>query len=140
MVSVTSRSGQAFLSLVLLMGGTMLLIGLTLVFITVSFVDTGYGYQAISQAEAMATSGAEDALLQLERNNSTFGSSGGESYTLPVGSGYANVTVTTNAPSAGFVTILSTASVANHTRNVTIVAAVNATTSQVSIASWQVTQ
>ncbi len=137
--------GQAFLSLVLLMGGAMLLIGVTLTFIAVSFIDMGYGYQAVVQAESIANSGAEDALLQLDRNIA-FGNTGGYTYVLPVGSSTANVTVTQNNtgfasnPGVGLTaTILSSASVANRTRNVTVIVALNATTSQVTVMSWQVT-
>jgi hypothetical protein len=133
------EKGQAFLSLVLLVGGAMILIGLTLAFLATSFVDTGYGYQALTQAEAIATSGVEDALLQLDRNPN-FGNTTGYSYTLPVASSTAMVTVTQSDPSAGFVTILSSATVGNRTRNVTVIAAVNASTSQVSVVSWQITQ
>lgn len=132
-------AGQAFLSLVLLVGGAMTLIGLTLAFIATSFIDTGYGYQAITQAQAAATSGAQDALLQLDRNV-TFGNSSGYTYSLPVGSSTATVTVTQSSPSAGFVTILSTATIANRTGKVMVVAAVNTTTSQTAVASWQIIQ
>jgi len=132
-------SGQAFLSLVLLMGGAMLLIGLTLAFIATSFIDTGYGYQALTQAQAAAASGAQDALLQLDRN-AGFGTTNGYVYTVSVGSSTATVTVTQNAPSAGLVTIYSTATVANRTRNITVVASVNASTSQVAVVSSGITQ
>lgn len=124
--------GQAFLSLVFLIGTIVALIGITLAFFANSFIDTGYGYQASTQAEAIATSGAEDALLQLNRS----GSSAPTSYTLPVGSSTATVTITQGSPSTGYVTILSTATVSSRIRKINVVAALNASTSQVSVVSW----
>ncbi len=133
--------GQTFLALIFLIGGTVLLIGLTLAFLATSFIDTGYGYQSSVQAEAVATSGAQDALLQLDRN-ANFGSPGpsGYHYNVTVGSSTAAVTVTQSVPSAGFDTILSAATVSNHIRKINVVVAINATTSQISVVSWQTIQ
>jgi hypothetical protein len=126
--------GQMFLALMFLIGGAVVAIGLTLAFITSSFVDTGYGYRAAVQAEAVATSGAEDALLQLNRNSSFSNESG---YNVPVGSSTAVVAVAQGVPDIGFASILSTATISNRTKNIEVVVAVNATTSQVTIVSWQ---
>ncbi len=130
------RHGQAFLALVLLIGGLALAVGITLAFVSNSFVDVGYGYRASLQAQAAATSGAEDALLQLARN-AAFATT---TYSFAAGNTTVNVSVTQNAPSAGFATISSTATVANHTRTLAVIAAVNASTSQVNVISWQVVQ
>jgi len=127
------RRGQAFLALIFFIGGIVLLIGITIAFLANSFIDSGYGYKAALQAEAVATSGANDAMLQLQRNSGF--SSGG--YNMTVGSSTATVTVTQNSPSSGFITILSTATVSNRTRNVNVVLSLNATTSQTSVVSWQ---
>ena len=131
------RGGQAFLSLVLLVGATIGLIGMMLIFFANSFVDTGYGYRALAQAEAVAGAGAQDALLQLARNVN-FSNTGG--YAVAVGSSTATVTVTQNSPSAGLVTILSTAVVSSRIRKINVVAAVNASTSQVTVNSWNLVQ
>ena len=127
--------GQAFLALIILIGGSAILIGVTLAFLANSFVDTGYGYRASVSADAVATAGAQDALLQLDRNSSF--SSGG--YSVVVGSSTATVTVSSST-SAGIVTIASTATVSNHTRKLTVLASVNSTTGQVTVTSWQATQ
>ncbi len=124
--------GQAFLALIFLIGTIVALIGITLAFLANSFIDTGYGYQASTQAEAVATSGAEDALLQLNRS----GSGAPSSYSVPVGSSTASVTITQGSPSAGLVTILSTATVSSRTRKINVVAALNASTTKVSVVSW----
>lgn len=125
--------GQAFLALIFFIGSIIVLAGITLAFFTNSFVDIGYGYQASVQADALAASGAEDALLHLDRGDLVFPAS----YNLMVGSSTAAVTVTKDVPSAGYYTILSTATVSNRMRKVNVVAAVNAITSQVSVISWQ---
>jgi len=124
--------GQAFLSLVFLIGGIVILIAVTLAFLVNSFIDTGYGYQALTQAEGVASSGAEDALLQIDRGVFTSNTS----YSVPVGSNTASVTVTLASPSTGYDTILSSATVSNRTRKVNVIVAVNASTSQASVVSW----
>ena len=125
--------GQTFLALVLFVGGIIILIGLTLAILEASFVDTGYGYQASVQAEAAATSGAEDALLQLDRNPG-FTSNG---YTVVVGSTTATVSV---ANTAGIITIIATAEVSNRTKKVDVTAAVSTSTNQVAVTAWTVIQ
>lgn len=135
------RRGQAFLALVFLIGGLALAVGITLAVVFNSVIDTAYGYRALTQAQAAATSGAEDALLQLDRNSNFTAAPPG--YSVAVGSSTATVSVVAGAagtPLAGFDTIVSTATVANRTRKVSVVAAVNASTSQVSVVSWQIVQ
>lgn len=132
------QRGQAFLGLVLLIGGLALAVGITLAVVFNSVIDTAYGYRALTQAQAVATSGAEDALLQLDRNSNFTAAPPG--YSVAVGSSTATVTVAAGAPSAGFDTITSAATVAGRVRKVSVVVAVNASTSQVSIVSWQIVQ
>lgn len=125
------------MALVFLIGGIITLAGITLAFLATSFIDTGYGFQASVVAEATATSGAQDALLQLDRNPSFSNTSG---YSLPVGNNTATVTVTQNSPSAGFVTILSQASVSAHVKKINVVLSENTTTGQLNVISWQEVQ
>lgn len=125
--------GQSLLALVILIGGIILAAGISLALITASFVDSGYGYQASEQAEAVATAGAEDALLQLARNN-TFSNTGG--YALTLASSTATVTVTQNSPSANYITVLSTATISFHVKKVQIVLWENPATGQTTITSW----
>ncbi len=131
------KRGQTFFALVFLIGGLVLLIGLTLAFLANSFIDTGYGYQASVRAEAVAVSGVQDALLRLDRlpTSSVTGTS-----TVAVGTNTATVTVSSGVPAAGFATILSAATVSGRTRKINVVVTVNASTSQVSVVSWQTIQ
>ncbi len=128
------RKGQAALSLVFLIGGIIILIGVTVAFLTVSFINSGFGLQASDRARATASAGVYDAMMQLVRQG-TF--SAATPYTVPVGSYSASVTVTQGAPIAGEVTILSKASVSFHERDIQAVAAVNATTGLINILSWK---
>jgi uncharacterized protein (UPF0333 family) len=124
--------GQAFLALVFLIGTIVVIVAVLVAFFANSFVDTGYGLSASASAEAAATSGAQDAMLQLDRNAS-FVSAG---YPVAAGNSTATVTVTQGAPSAGYVTILSTASVANHVKKIQVILYENASTTQMSTVSW----
>jgi len=126
------RKGQAFLALVFLIGGIIAAIALTLAVIILSSLNTSYGTQASESAEAAATAGVEDALLQLARSN-TFSKPLG--YTIQEGSTTATVTVN-NPSSAGQATILSVATVSGHIRKISVVLAENSATGQASIISW----
>lgn len=125
-------SGQALLALVFLIGGIILAAGIVLALIILSFVDTSYGFKASQTAEAAAVAGAEDALLQIARNN-TFASTG---YSLVSGGTTATVVATQNSPSSGYITVLSTATVGNRTRKVNVVLSTNSVTGQASVVSW----
>lgn len=134
----SNRKGQAFLALTFFIGGILAVAGILIAFIALSYVDTGYGVAASFKAEAAATAGAEDGLLQLDRNAafSTVPMSGGN-YSVSSASGaVATVTVTPNPTSPGLVTILSAATVSGHTKNISVVVSENAATDQVSIVSW----
>jgi hypothetical protein len=131
------RSAQTFLALVFLIGGIIVLAGITLAFLANSFVDSGYGFQDSVIAEATAASGVQDALLQIDRNPAFSNTSG---YSLPVASNTATVTVTQNSPSSGFITILSKAIVSGHVKKVNVILSENTTTDQLNVISWQEVQ
>ncbi|MGD1003598.1 MAG: hypothetical protein ABR884_03445 [Minisyncoccia bacterium] len=130
----SSNEGQSFLALVIFIGGIVAVAGLLIAFFAVSLVDTGYGVAAAYSAESTATAGAEDGLLQLDRNAQFSNPSG---YSVAAGtSTTATVAVTQNSPSSGFATILSAATVSSHTKKIQIVVSVNGTTGAVNIVSW----
>jgi hypothetical protein len=122
------------LALVIFIGGIVAVGGLLIAFFAASSVDTGYGVAAEFNAEAAATAGAEDGLLQLDRSAQFFNTSG---YSVSAGSSTtATVTVTQNTPSTGLATILSVATVSGHTKKIDVVVSENASTEQVSVVSW----
>jgi hypothetical protein len=129
--------GQSLLALVILIGGIVFAVGIALALITAAFVNSTYGYQTSEQAEAVATAGAEDALLQITRNNQ-FSTSG--SYSLPVGSSTATISVTQNSPSTGLDTVISQATAGLRIRKIQVVVSINPATGQSSIVSWNEVQ
>ncbi len=130
------RGGQTFLALVFLIGGLIATVAITFAILSVSFAGQTYAFQSATVAEAAATAGVEDAQVQLIRNSSF--SSGG--YTVNSGAANASVVVTQNSPATGFVTVVSASTVALNIRKIQAVFYENASTSQISLASWQFTQ
>ena len=132
-------AGQAFLSMTILIGGIIVAAGIFFAFFVASFIDSGYGLQASYVAEAAATAGVEDVILQLSRNGAFSGPSGYSTpYTVPVGSNTASVTI--NAPSSGLITILSASTVSLRVRKITAVVSEDSLTNQIKLISWQETQ
>ncbi len=130
------RRGQAFLTLTFFIGGILTVAGILIAFFALSSINTGYGIAASAKAEEAATAGAEDALLQLDRNTA-FSTAVSGPYTVSSASTTtATVTVAQDSPSSGLVTILSVATVSAHTKKISVVVSENATTGQVSVVSW----
>lgn len=128
-----TRKGQAVLSLVLLMGGVIVIVALGLAFFATSFVNSVYGFQAAERAEAVAASGVYSAMMMLDREGGGLTLS---SSSIPIGSDTATVTVTQNS-SAGTATITSYASISQRQRTLTVVVSISSSTGQVSPVSWQ---
>ena len=126
-----SEKGQVFLAFVFFIGGILAVIGLLIAFFAMSSVDTSYGVSASFNAEAVATAGAEDALLKIDRN-AAFSSAG---YAVSSGSSTATVVVT-NPSSANQATILSTAVVSAHTKKIQVIVSEDASSGQISVISW----
>jgi hypothetical protein len=129
---LSRKNGQAFLALTFFIGGILAVAGILIAALALSYIDTGYGVAASFRAEAAATAGAEDGVLQLDRN-AQFQSAG---YTVSAASSTtATVTVTQSSPAAGQATILSVATVSGHTKKVNVVVSISAV-GQVSVVSW----
>lgn len=128
----TQRTGQAVLSLIFLMGGIMVMVGLTLAFIATSFVNSAYGFQASQRAQAVASSGIYDALMRLARDKDFSDAD----YSVPLGDDSASVTVTQDSPVVGQATIVSIATVSRRKRQVRAVVSRNASTSRIVVVSW----
>ena len=124
------RWGQATISLVFLIGGLVIMVAVSLAFLILSFINSGYGFRAANQALSAANGGVSDALMILARNKDYSGS-----YSLPVGSYAANVTVSSN-PAIGQTTITSLASASRYQRKVQAIVAVNSSTGQTDLLSW----
>jgi uncharacterized protein (UPF0333 family) len=125
--------GQATLALVFLIGGIIVVVGVSLAFIVTSFIISGYGFQSSNRALAVAAAGVDDAIIKLIRNKNF---SAVSPYDVPVGDYTAKVSVIQNLPASGQVTIISTAAVAVYKRKIQAVVAVDPGTGQVQLLSW----
>jgi hypothetical protein len=135
----SSTTGQAALSLTFLIGGIAVLVAVTLAFLALTFINAGFGYEAAQRALAIASGGAQDALMQLSRNYNFANASGYciPDQSLPCGSGAATVTVSQNSPSSGQATITSTGRSSLYARRIQVVVSVAATTGKVNVISWK---
>jgi hypothetical protein len=128
------RQGQAALSLVFLIGGIALLVSVTLAVIAISFLNSTFAFQSANRAYANATSGAQDALLKLARND-TFNDTVGYVVPKDCTSNCATVVVTQITPGTQ-VEIVSTATVFASTRKIKVIASIDPNNGEVSVSSW----
>jgi len=131
---LSARGGQAALSFVFLVGAIIALIATSLAFLTISFVNSSFGFQASQRALAAASSGAADALMQLIRNKDFSDATG---YGVSVGNGSATVTVSQNTPAIGQATIISTALVSIYQLRIRVIVSIHSLNGQVKVISWQ---
>ena len=138
MIHYASSRGQAALTLVLVVGAIVLIAGLTLLFLVISFTSATYGLRAANRALAVATAGAEDVLIRVVRDVSFSGCSG--PCAVPVGNDTATVTVTnayaTTTNPGSTITIDAEAGVLSARRKVRVVVSVDTATGRVSTVSW----
>ena len=78
-----ATDGQAAISMIFLIGGTILLIGVTLAFLIFSFITSAFGFKAANQALGIALGGANDALLRISSNRG-YPNLGCEEYTFTI--------------------------------------------------------
>lgn len=127
------KKAQATLSLTILVGGTAILVGLTLAFLTLSFINITAGIQASSRALSVASAGAQDALIQLVRNKDF--SSGG--YQVSIGSDTAMVSVNNSASVNQLAEIISAATIFRSQRKIRVVVSVDSQNGKISVVSWE---
>jgi len=128
---VNSKKGQATLSLAILVGGTAVLVGLLLAFLALSFLNAAASFQASNRALALASAGAEDALLRLTRDKNLNMPIG---YEINFGTDKATVQVSNNQNGQAIIT--STAQVLTVKKRLKVIAGVDPATSKVSVSSW----
>ncbi len=141
------QKGQAMLTLVLLVGGAVVLIGATIGFLVFSFMTSTFGFQAANRALGVALAGANDALVQLSRNRELHagGAYAGDcSYNFSIGDDTALVRVLQEdslcpgyEPAAGSkqAFIYSEATILGRRRKINMVASVNRSTGEVRVIS-----
>lgn len=146
-------TGQAALSMVLLVGGIVVVVGVTLAFLALSFLNSSFSFQAANRALALASSGINDAVLRLVRDNyfapfDTFYcvpgpaitseggmEGGGAAIECPSASAKVTIADVIGVPNQKLIT--SEASVGQSKRKIEVVVAVSASTTQVSMLSWR---
>lgn len=127
--------GQAALSTMFLISGIIVFAGVSIAFLSLSFLNASGGFQNANRAMSLANGGVQDALLQLERNKDFYDIGG---YCVPsiCGSDSAAVTVTRDSPIVGESTILSVATVSLYRARVQAVIAVDPQSGLFSVISW----
>jgi len=121
-INIKKNNGQAALATMLVIGGLISLIALTLVIIISSYISSSYGFQYSQRALAVANAGADDALIQLMRNKSFENQTG---YTVNVSNDTATVQVIQNSPQSGEATIISIANVLNYKSRVRVIVSIS---------------
>lgn len=139
------RRGQAALSLVFLVGGTVVLIGATLTFLVISFINSAFGYQAANRALGVAMAGINDGLWQLSKDRALGGGvfqQGLCDYYVYVGSDVARVQVFRKSGACGTgptnenqAWINSEATFMGRTRKIYVVASIDKVSGRVEIVS-----
>ena len=146
------NAGQAALSLVLVISGIVLISGIALLFLINSFTSATLGFRSANRALAIASSGAEDALLRIVRDVRFPGPvalCGGNPpvsttdppyplYEVPVGNDVARVRVE-NGVCGGTsqAVITAEATVGNYKRKIEVIAAIDLGTGRVDVVSWK---
>lgn len=102
-------------------------------YLVISFINSGSGFQSANQALAAASAGADDAIMQINRNKD-FASTG---YTVQVNGNSASVSVSQNTPEAGQITILSESTVSRRKKKIQVIMSINSSTGQADMRSWQ---
>ncbi len=135
-VLCSHRGGQATLTLAFVVGGTVVLIGATLAFIVISFINSSFAFQSANRALAAAAGGAEDAVLQLVRNKD-FLSTGYcvPAASLPCPDSYAQVVISRLFSSQAVIT--SRAIIGGSQRRLEIVVVIDPVTYKITVISWR---
>jgi len=126
------NSGVAMLPLVLLIGGLITVIALTITLTSYLLNHSSAAIKWSSESLAGAQSGIEDGIMRIIRDNSYSGTS-----TLAIGNANITVTVDSNTPVSGKDTITSLGIVRSMQRKLQAVVNIDAITGQVNIESIQ---
>ncbi len=127
---MSCQKGQIALTTVFLIGSFIIIMALTLAFLSVSIVVSGRSVQSANQALFVASAGAEDAILKIVRDNTLSGS-----FALNVGGKIATVNI--SVITDGRVVITSSSTVNSSQKTVQAIISIVSSTGQVSVVSMQ---
>jgi hypothetical protein len=131
-----NRGGQTMLTLVLTIGSIIIAAAAAFIVLVIASVSSAYGYRAAQSANAAATAGIQDAMVQLVRNGGFFS----VGYTVTSGGFPATVTVSQGVPSTGFVTVVSVATASASTRKLSALFSESTTTGSINLISIRTVQ
>ena len=126
------NSGVAMLPLVLLIGGLITVIAITITLTSSLSSHSSAAIKWSSEALAGAQAGVDDGIIKIIRNNSHSGTS-----TLAIGNANVTVSIDSNAPISGKGTIISCGVVRSSQRKLQAIVNIDAITGQVNIESIQ---
>ena len=126
------RRGQIALTTVLLIGSFIMIMVLTLAFLSVSIVSSGRLVQSSNRALAVSSAGVQDAVLKLIRNNAF-----NEDFQVNVGGDTASVDITNTAFNDGRVIVVSSSTVNSSQRGVRAIISIVSSTGQVNLISME---
>ncbi len=126
------RKGQSLLMFTFFIGAIIIAIGAIFIASSLSLSASVYASRASAVAESLALAGIEDGMVQLTRNGVS-----SSTYVLTLSSGTANVGITQNSPSAGFVRVLSVGVAGATTRRLQAIFSESTGTYQINLLSLQ---
>lgn len=124
--------GQIALTTVLLIGSFIMIMVLTLAFLSVSIVSSGRLIQSSNRALAISSAGVQDAMLRLIRDNNF-----DEDFQVSAGGDTASVDITNTASSDGRVIVVSSSTVNSSHRRVRAIISIVSSTGQVNLISME---
>jgi hypothetical protein len=129
------RFGQITLPIILLIGGILVTIAVSGVFISQFFSSGGLGERLSERAEASAQAGIRDAILKISRDKDFF--LGFSSYSLSVGNDTVQISVDRMVPNSSFYNydIIAEGTAFNRKKKIVAVIIANQITGEVRIQS-----
>lgn len=125
------KGGQATLSMVLLIGGVAILIGITLAVVAAAFINSGQGFRAANQALAAANGALSDVHLRIIRGEETTAS-----YRITIDSVPVDVSMTVGSPVQNQITAIASSTVRGYRRRVQAIYSFSSSTREVDMLSW----
>ncbi len=126
------RRGQVALTTVFLIGSFIIIIALTLAFLSISAISSNYAVRSADRAFSVASAGIQDATLKLIRNNDY-----NESYVLDLGGDLVNVQVTNTRNIDNQAVVTASSTVGSGRRAIQAVLSIVSSTGQVNVISWR---
>jgi len=127
------RLGAAALPIVLILGGVIVEMMVASAFVAYSVSKSGLGDKMSMQALVVARAGAMDAVRRVIRNKDFYNT---DSYTLTLGTGTAQVTVTKDSPEVGKTRVVSVGTALMRQKKIQADLKVNSTTGEVNLLSF----